>query len=176
SCLREIGGHNRKGSRRQCKPVVAVETSAEELEVVGKHEQDTGRDEGQESDAEGRYPRKTQCDRAGEPHDRGGPQDSSRQFGLQRPSAQLIERVRGNANGKKKSEQRGDQPCDVESRRQAGPKQDVGEVPSRIRPVEPAPDVAEPNSRASRVVRTRTGRAMRYGTSGTAQHSRRRSR
>ena len=43
-----------------------METSAEELEVVGKHEQDTGRDEGQESDAEGRYPRKTQCDRAGE--------------------------------------------------------------------------------------------------------------
>src|SRR3989442_385720 len=71
--LGEVRGQDGKRPPRKGEPEVAVKPPAQQLEVVGEHEQHPGGDEGQQPDPEHRHTCQTESHRAHQSDDGGGP-------------------------------------------------------------------------------------------------------
>ena len=93
-------------------------------------------------------PRATAPARPGDGH---GHQHRRRDPGLQRAAVQLVERMRGQADGEEERDQRGQQAGKADLRGERGADDHVGQVPGRVRRMQQRPPVP-PSARARRVV------------------------
>jgi len=144
-----------------------VHPTTQQLQVVRKDEQDARRHERQQAWADDEHTGDSQTDRAGESEDRRRPKRGRGQLRLQRPSAQLVEGMGGDADRKKESEESGGEPPQIERRGEAGADHNVGEVPRRIRRMQDRPHVAPPTAVPRRVIgRRQVRRRIRHGACG----------
>ena len=129
-----------------------MEETAEQLEVVGDHDE---RPEGHERN-ERRRPRDrrvdAECDGSGNRYSRKRDQRSVRDSRLQRPSHPFVERVRADAHREAEGEHRRCGARPREMRRKCSADRDVRQVPCRVRRVEQR-DVVAPAARSQRVKR-----------------------
>ena len=121
----EVSGQDRKGPPRKREPEVAVQASAEKLQVVRKDEEHAGGDERQERWPDHGYAGKPEADRAHEARDRRCPEHPGGDLGAQRTAAQLIQRVGRDPNCEQERNQARAKPPQVDVGSEARPDQDV---------------------------------------------------
>ena len=142
--LREAADEHGEGAPAEREDVVTVQRAAEQLEVVGEHEDDADEHERQEVDADGAHAPEADGRGAGERERgcRGEPR--GRQAGAQWPAVELVQAVGGDADRQRERGQRPGQAGAVGALREARAERDVREVPGGVGEVQQRDAVPHP--------------------------------
>ena len=144
-----------------------MQAASEQLEVVREDEKNAGGDERQKADAHHRDSGETKSHRTRQAHHRRGPEHAGREVGLQRAPAQLVERMRGDADRQQECGQGGGKAGEIQRRCQRRANQNIGQVPRRVWRVQDRPDVTPPTSGTGRVIGgCQDRRPFRHGACG----------
>ena len=145
--LREGRRQHRERPPRQREPQVRVERAAEQLQVVGHHEERAGDDEDAEPGRDLDHAVDAERDGAREPRDGHGDEHGARDSRAERTPVQLVERVRREPHRQEERQQGLPQPSQLHVGGERGTDHDVGEMPQRVRGVQQGPPVPPPAGR-----------------------------
>ena len=121
---------------------VGVQRPAEQLEVVGHHQGDADEHERQQGDADRAHAPEPDGRGGGERDGAGRGERGSGEAGTERPAVELVEAVRGDADGQEEGHQRPGQAGAVDLLREPRAERDVGEMPGRVGRVQQRDDVS----------------------------------